>query len=229
MTSAKIAFELANSIIPNLVSGQVYVDMNSASPQVKSDIGEIKHAEGVQICDAAIMGKVPGNGHKVPMILSGGGASVFCNKLIRYGMNMTDLNAPLGGSSAIKMFRSVVMKGLPQLMIESMMAAEKYGVLETLLESLNDSLKGNSIEQLAEQFIARTIVHAERRSSEMEDVISTLESLNIDASMSKSTKEKLEKIAKLHLIDKIGAAPSIDYKEAIQLLISNTETISHSY
>lgn len=223
LTSAKVAYGIAKSIVPNLVGGQIFVDMNSASPTVKSDIGTINHPEGVLICDAAVMKTVPGNGHKVPMFLSGDGAKEFYDHLSKYGMKLTDLNAPLGGSSAIKMFRSVFMKGLPQLMIESMMAAEKYGVLDTLLESLNDTLKGKSVEQLADTLIVRTLIHAERRASEMKDVISTLNDMDIDASMSISTKEKLEKIANMNIVEKIGADPSINYKSAIQLLIAATK------
>jgi 3-hydroxyisobutyrate dehydrogenase-like beta-hydroxyacid dehydrogenase len=224
LTSASVAYEIAEKIIPNLSPGQVFVDMNSASPKVKSEIGDIYHSEGVLICDAAVMKTVPGNGHKVPMLLSGDGAKEFYDNMIEYGMNLTDLNAQLGGSSAIKMFRSVFMKGLPQLLIESMMAAEKYGVLDILVDSLNDSIKGKTVEKLADTLIVRTLIHAERRASEMKDVISTLEGMGMDASMSIGTKEKLLKIADMDIADKIGSDSNIDYKEAIRLLIAECST-----
>lgn len=222
LTSASVAYDIAKEIIPNLSAGQVYVDMNSASPKVKSEIGNVQRPEGVLVCDAAVMSTVPGNGHKVPMLLSGDGAKEFYDSMSGYGMNLTDLNAQIGGSSAIKMFRSVVMKGLPQLLIESMMAAEKYGVLDTLLESLNDSIKGKAVEELAESMIVRTLIHAERRASEMKDVMSTLESMGIDDSMSAGTKEKLMKMADMDIAGKIGSASHKDYKQAIRLLIAES-------
>jgi 3-hydroxyisobutyrate dehydrogenase-like beta-hydroxyacid dehydrogenase len=218
-TSAKVALSVAQSIIPNLISGQTYVDTNSAAPTVKNDIANIPHADGVMICDAAVMSTVPGNGHKVPMLLSGDGAKAFYDEFSKYGMNLTDLKCPAGGSSAIKMFRSVFMKGLPQIMIEAMAPAAKFGALDALVDSLNETMYGKTVEQMANTFIARTMVHARRRASEMKDVITTLEAMGLDASMSKSTEAKLEQLAEMNLIDKIGADGNMDYKEAIKLLI----------
>jgi len=192
--------------------------MNAAAPTVKSDISNLERAEGVMFCDSAIMGPVPGNGHKVPMLLSGDGAKGFYESFKEYGMNLTDLNVPAGGSSAIKMFRSVFMKGLPQLMIEAMLPAYKFGALDALVDSLNDTIYGKTLEELANTLLGRTLVHAQRRSHEMKDVIITLENMGIDASMSKSTKEKLNQLAELHLVDRIGADGNISYKEVISLL-----------
>ncbi len=127
LTSAKVAYDVANGVIPYLREGQVYVDMNAAGPTVKNAISEIKRKEGVLVCDAAVMSTVPQNGHKVPMLLSGDGAKAFYESLAPYHMNLTDLQAEAGGSSAIKMFRSVLMKGLPQLMFESMVPPRVTG------------------------------------------------------------------------------------------------------
>lgn len=220
LTSAKVALEIAEAIIPHLVCGQNFVDMNSTAPTVKSDIGRIPRTEGVLVCDAAVMNTVPGNGHKVQIFLSGDGAKDFYESLSKYGMNLKDLDAPIGGSSAIKMFRSVFMKGLPQLMFESMLPAARYGVLSTLLESLNETIKDKTMEQLADNLIVRTLIHAERRASEMKDVIATLEGMGIDASMSRSTEKKLQQLAKLNMVERVGAAPNINYEEAINLLIA---------
>lgn len=218
LTSASIALAVAKPIMSKLKPGQTYVDMNAAAPTIKSEIANLERADGVLFCDAAIMGPVPGNGHKVPMLLSGDGSNVFYNSFIEYGMNLTDLNVPAGGSSAIKMFRSVFMKGLPQLLIESMLPAYEFGALEALVDSLNDTIYGKSLEQISNTLLGRTLVHAKRRSSEMKDVIATLDNMGIDSSMSKSTKEKLDQLAELHLADGIGVDGDIDFKEVIGLL-----------
>lgn len=223
LTSAKNSMDIANEIIPYLVSGQVYVDMNSAAPTVKRQISEIEHQQDVYICDAAIMNTVPGNGHKVEILLSGDGAQKFNDQMMPYHMNMTNLNTQAGGASAIKMFKSVIMKGLPQLMIEAMVPAEKFGVLDALISSLNKSLYGKKIEQLADTFIARTIVHAERRSEEMQDAIMTIEEMGLDASMSKSTEKKLEQLMKLNILEQIGVEGNMDYRSAIKILCEEME------
>lgn len=219
MNSAKVAATVAKDILPTLKSGQVFVDLNSAAPTVEKEIDELPRAQGVLFCDAGVMGTVPGNRHKVPMFLSGDGAQAFYDVFSPYHMKLTLLDAPAGGASAIKMLKSVVMKGLPQLMFESFEAAEKYGVLNTLAESLGESLNGKTVEKLANTFIARTMIHAERRSAEMCDVVSTLESLQVDASMSKATVAKLDVLAKQHWVEKMDPSGDLDYREAIQLLV----------
>lgn len=217
LTSASVAVDVAKSVIPFLNPGQVFIDMNSASPMVKSEIGAISRKDGVFVCDAAVMGTVPKSGHKVKMLLSGDGSQTVYDELSQYGMNLEVLHAELGGASAIKMFKSIVMKGLPQLMFESMYPAMKYGVLDALVKSLNESLYGNSIEQLANTFFARTMVHAKRRSAEMENVITTLEKLNVDSSMSKTVRTKLDNLEESRMKDLVGTNINMSYIEALKL------------
>lgn len=220
LTNGKVALETADQVLPYLQEGQIYVDMNSASPVVKRKIAEIPHSQGVAICDAAVMATVPKKGHRTPMFLAGGGAKAFAEEMSPYGMNLTVLEADLGGASAIKMIKSVVMKGLPQLMFEAFEAAEQYGVLDTLVQSLNGSLSGQSIEDLANTFIARTMIHAGRRAGEMEDVVSTLKDLGVDPSMSEATVKKLHRLEEEKWADVLGAdGGSMDYKSAMKLLI----------
>lgn len=218
-TSAKIALSIAESIFPHMIKGQVFVDINAASPMTMKAIAELDKKEGVLFCDAAVMGVVPSEGHRVPMLLSGDGAAEFHDEFTKYGMKLEDLKTTAGGSSAIKMFRSIFMKGLTQLLIESLSASAKFGVMETIVDSLTESIKDKSIEDLANQLIPRTVVHAERRVSEMKEVIATLEEMKMDFSMSLSTKEKLEKIAISDQVRELGGIPPIDYKEAIRILL----------
>lgn len=224
LTSANSALAVAKSVIPQLKAGQVYIDMNSAAPTVKAEIAQVPHNEGVMFCDAAVMGTVPGNKHKVPMFLAGNGAAKFAAAFSQYGMKLTVLDAQAGGASAIKMFKSVIMKGLPQLMFESFEAAVKYGVLNTLVESLASSLNGKTVEQLADTFTARTMIHAARRSEEMQDVVATLENLGVDAAMSKATVTKLDLLAKHNWVEILGTnGDKMSYQEAMKALIENKE------
>lgn len=219
MNSAKVALSVAQSIVPSLERGQVFVDLNSCAPTVEEAINSIPRKEGVLFCDAGVMGTVPGNRHKVPMFLAGDGAAAFHDAFTQYGMKLTVLDAPAGGASAIKMLKSVVMKGLPQLMFESYAGAEKYGVLDTLVESLSESLNGKTVEKLSNTFIARTMIHASRRSAEMKDVVDTLEALDVDASMTKAAVKKLDELASQHWEEKMNPDGSMDYKDAIRLWI----------
>jgi len=218
LTSSKVAFKLADQVIPNLAPGQIYADMNSTAPEIMQSIDRIPRKSGVGFCDAAIMSTVPGSNHKVEIFLSGDGAADLMEVLMPYGMNLRDLNALAGGSSAIKMLRSVVMKGLPQLMMEAMLPALEFGTLDALIDSLNGSLKGKSVEDLANIFFARTIVHAQRRSKEMKDFIATIEALGMDATMSRATCDNLQALDSLNLVDRIGPEGDLDFRRTLQVI-----------
>ncbi len=220
MNSAKVALSVAEQIIPELNKGQVFVDLNSVAPTVAEAIDRLPRKDGVLFCDAGVMGTVPGNRHKVPMFLAGEGAKAFYDEFSKYEMKLTVLDAPAGGASAIKMLKSVVMKGLPQLMFESYAAAEKYGVLDTLVGSLSESLNGKTVEKLSNTFIARTMIHAARRSAEMKDVVDTLDSLGVDASMTKAAVKKLDALAEEHWETKMDPDGNMNYKDAIKLWIN---------
>jgi 3-hydroxyisobutyrate dehydrogenase-like beta-hydroxyacid dehydrogenase len=226
LTSASSALGIAQRVLPLLVAGQTYVDMNSAAPTVKQAIDQLPRAAGVAFCDSAVMGTVPGNNHKVPMLLSGSGAVVFAAAFLPRGMRLTVLEAEAGAASAIKMLKSVVMKGLPQLLLEAFQAGERFGVLDTLVASLGDSLNGKTVEQLANTFTARTLIHAKRRSAEMDDVVATLEASGVDASMSRTTQHQLDKLAATDWASLLGPDGSdMDYRTAIQHLTAHARDL----
>ncbi|WP_224786343.1 NAD(P)-dependent oxidoreductase [Pseudomonas fluorescens] len=216
LTSASSALALAERIMPLLQSGQHYIDMNSAAPTVKQAIDRLPRAAGVDFCDVAVMGTVPGNAHRVPMLLAGSAAQAFEQAFTPHGMRLTVLDAEPGSASAIKMLKSVVMKGLPQLFLESFLAAERFGVLDTLVESLADSLNGKTVEQLANTFTARTLIHAKRRGAELDDVVATLEAAGVDSTMSTATRGQLQKLALSDWASLLGPGGSdMNYRDAI--------------
>lgn len=222
LTSASSALGIAQKVLPLLVAGQTYVDMNSAAPTVKQAIDQLPRPTGVGFCDSAVMGTVPGNNHRVPMLLAGSGAAAFAEAFTPRGMRLTVLEAEAGAASAIKMLKSVVMKGLPQLLLEAFQAGEKFGVLDTLVASLGDSLNGKTVEQLADTFTARTLIHAKRRSAEMIDAIATLEAAGVDASMTRATQAQLDKLAATDWASLLGPGGSdMDFRTAITRLTAH--------
>ncbi|AMN81310.1 MULTISPECIES: DUF1932 domain-containing protein [Pseudomonas fluorescens group] len=222
LTSASSALGIARKVLPLLVAGQTYVDMNSAAPTVKQAIDQLPRPAGVGFCDSAVMGTVPGNNHRVPMLLAGSGAAAFAEAFTPRGMQLTVLEAEAGAASAIKMLKSVVMKGLPQLLLEAFQAGEKFGVLDTLVASLGDSLNGKTVEQLANTFTARTLIHAKRRSAEMDDAVTTLEAAGVDATMTRATQGQLDKLAATDWASLLGPDGSdMDFRTAIAHLTAH--------
>lgn len=225
LTSAASALSVAQSVLPLLQPGQRYIDMNSASPAVKQAIDHLPRPQGVGFCDAAVMGTVPESGHRVPVLLAGDAAVDFATALTPFGMQLTVLEGNAGSASALKMLKSVVMKGLPQLFLEAFCAAQQAGVLDALVASLGQSLNGKTVEQLAETFCYRTVQHAARRSAEMTDVVATLHSLGTDTAMSAAARQKLDMLAEHHRI--IPGSRPLSWRDTIHLLTHTTGESHH--
>jgi 3-hydroxyisobutyrate dehydrogenase-like beta-hydroxyacid dehydrogenase len=200
-------------------AGQVYYDFNSASPITKQKIAELQRPEGVKVCDVAVMSAVPLQGSKVPLLLSGDGADEFYHQMKAYGMRMEVIEAPAGAASAVKMIRSIFMKGYPQVLMECLLAAEAYGVTEKIIDSIEDSIGGMDMRQLADRFFTPTVLHASRRSAEMKEVVSMLKDMGHDFTMSEASRVSHENLAKLGLEAEIGADDVIDYKELVPLIL----------
>jgi 3-hydroxyisobutyrate dehydrogenase-like beta-hydroxyacid dehydrogenase len=219
LTSAGVASVVAEEILPLMESGQIFLDLNSAAPEVKRRIAALPRKEGVLVVDAAVLGPVPLSGHKVPIALAGEGAQSFYDTMTPYGMNLEVIDAPVGGASAIKMLRSVFMKGFPQVLLECTLAARHYGVLEKILDSLEATIGGKSVRQMATQVFTPTVIHAARRAGEMGEVITMLDDLGMESSMSTAAKKRLENLAELHIVDEIGIDASLQYGEIIDLIL----------
>lgn len=222
-TSAKYALSIAEEAANYLKEKQVYTDLNSASPKVKRDIAAVIQHSGAMFADAAVMEAVPPHRHKVPIFVSGTGASVLQEAMSPYGMKITVFDGPAGTSSAMKMTRSVFMKGFTTLLLETLLAAYKNGIDKEIMASITKTLTDRSIDELANLLLTRTAIHAERRVAEMSEVVSTLQELEVDASMSQATREKLQSLVNMELKAYFNQEPPAHYQDVLKAIahISN--------
>lgn len=223
MTSPAICVKVAHSIIPYLTAGQTYCDLNSADPVDMTEVDQIPRAEGVRFVDAGVLGSVPKTKHRTKMYLTGAGAQAFYEAFSPYNMVLKVLDAPAGGASAIKLFKSVLNKGLPQLFIETYTSAAAYGVLDELIDLTKDTFKGYNLEEYCNEFLYHTLVHAKRRASEAENCARTVERLGLDASMSHATQKKLEQLAKCDYASRIGPEEAPDLRAVIAMILRDTQ------
>ena len=119
---------VAQSVAPHLRPGTVFLDLNSASPGTKQAAAQLVDATGAHYVEAGVMTSVPPYGIKVPMLLGGGHAAELAVRLQSWGMDAKPVSDKLGVASAIKMSRSVMIKGLEAMVIESFTAARAFGV-----------------------------------------------------------------------------------------------------
>jgi 3-hydroxyisobutyrate dehydrogenase-like beta-hydroxyacid dehydrogenase len=122
------------------------------------------------------------------MLLGGRRATDLAPVLRALGMNATFIAAEIGVASAVKMCRSVVIKGLEALAVESMLAARQYGAEKEVLASLQGTFPQMGWqEKLPDYLISRVAEHGRRRAAEMREVAHTLQDVGIEPTMALAT------------------------------------------
>ncbi|TWT01801.1 NAD(P)-dependent oxidoreductase [Planomicrobium sp. CPCC 101079] len=221
-TSAKFAVGIAQEVAPFLKEDHIYVDLNSASPEVKKQIDEAVRGANSRFVDGAVMEPVPKHRHQVPIMASGNGATVLKDIMSPFEMNITVVNEHAGSASAMKMCRSIFMKGFTSLLIETMHASYHFNVDKEILASIENTLTGQPLEELADLLITRTAIHAERRVTEMEEVIKTLEEAQVAPYMSIQTKTVLQSLVDMGLKEQFNAQVPDSYRDVIKAIQSQT-------
>src|SRR5512135_1079694 len=125
--TASSAADMARNAAPLLRGGQTYVDLNSVSPDTKREIAHTLSESEASFVEAAVMAPVLPQRLKVPMLLGGASAATAAERLQAIGMNVKPVSDHIGVASAIKMCRSIIIKGLEAITVESMFAARRYG------------------------------------------------------------------------------------------------------
>ena len=187
VTAASSA-EVAAQACKAMRAGQIFLDINSCSPGTKRSNAQAVQSSGADYVEAAVMAPVPPQRLKVPMLLGGRRAAELAPVLGSLGMNATFISNEIGVASAVKMCRSVVIKGLEALAIESMLAARRFGAEKEVLASLQGTFPGMGWEdKLPDYLISRVAEHGRRRAAEMREVAHTLEGVGVEPTMALAT------------------------------------------
>jgi 3-hydroxyisobutyrate dehydrogenase-like beta-hydroxyacid dehydrogenase len=167
---------------------QMFVDINSVSPETKrrafACIEGNSGTAGARFVEAAVMAGVPRNRLQVPMLLGGMHATAASELLRSLGMDATAVSDQIGVASAVKMCRSVMIKGLEALTVECLFAARQYGAEDAVLESLACTYPGMGWkDRLPDYLISRVAEHGRRRAAELREVAQTLREVAIEPTM----------------------------------------------
>ncbi len=132
----------------------------------------------------------------------------------------------IGVASAIKMCRSVVIKGMEALLIESFSAARKYGVEARVLESLRETFPGLDWEQQGGYFFHRVVKHGRRRAEEMREAAVTVREAGFEPCMASATADKQAYIASLAAKGLfVGIEPGADWREYADRVIGTEQQL----
>jgi 3-hydroxyisobutyrate dehydrogenase-like beta-hydroxyacid dehydrogenase len=171
-----------------LATGTWFLDVNSASPVQKQEASALIDAIGGRYVEAAVLSPIYPKRIASPILLGGPHAIDFAAVALDLGFTGGEFFAPtVGPASATKLCRSVVVKGLEALLMESMLTARLWGIEKPVLDSLSNLLPAADWAELAEYMIRRSIEHGERRSQEMEEAASTVRDADVDALMATAT------------------------------------------
>lgn len=195
--TASQAVAVAEACAPALRPGAFYLDFNSASPGAKIRAAGIVDARDGRYVEGAVMTSVPPYRIQVPLLLGGPHAATLQPLLQALGFAPRVASEKLGVASATKMCRSVMIKGLEAMVIESFTAARAYGVEDQVLASLRETFPGIDWEKQGAYFFQRVIEHGRRRSEEVREVAVTVREAGLEPWSAAGTAERQAWVADL--------------------------------
>lgn len=224
--TAAASVDVAETAAPHLTRGQVYLDINSVSPEAKRASARMVEGSGADFVEAAVMAAVPPKRLRVPLLLGGRRAKEVSAALNAMGFDTNAVADEIGVAAAIKMCRSVMIKGLEALTIECLMGARRYGAEKQVLASLAGTFPSMGWGgDLPTYLIGRVAEHGRRRAAEMREVAATLTDGGIAPRMASAT-------AGLHdwFVDALAARGasfdangSFEWRRAVDALLAGKE------
>lgn len=179
--------------------GTLWLDGNSCAPGTKRAAAAAIEGVGGRYVDVAIMAPILRDKHRTPMLLAGPHSGDAHELMRALGMNGGIAGNRVGDASAIKMIRSVMIKGMEALTAECLLAARRAGVEEAVLHSFQKSDPGTDWRRRSSYNLERMTAHGRRRSAEMREVALTLRELGLPDRMAAATAEWQEQIGRLDL------------------------------
>ena len=196
-SSSPPAVPVAQACAPAVKSGAWFLDFNSASPGAKQRAAALIDGSGGRYVEGAVMTSIPPYRIKVPLLLGGAGAEELAPLLVELGFGAKVASEKLGVASAVKMCRSVMIKGLEAMVIESFTTARAYGVEDAVLASLKETFPGIDWEKQGAYFFQRVIEHGRRRSEEVREVAETVREIGLTPWSAQGTAERQAWVADL--------------------------------
>jgi 3-hydroxyisobutyrate dehydrogenase-like beta-hydroxyacid dehydrogenase len=187
--TAANGLDAARSVAGALEPGAFFLDVNSVSPEVKRQSAEAVTAAGGRYVEAAVMTSVPPKRIASPMLLGGPHAEAFLEMATPLGFCAQAYSPQIGRASAVKMCRSVMIKGMEALVAESLLTARRLGVEQDVLASLQDTI-ATDWDALARYMLMRSLKHGKRRAEEVREVARTVAEAHVEPLMSRAIAER---------------------------------------
>lgn len=212
------ALEVCGEIKDVLNADKIYADVSASTPAVKEKIWEAVKDTGVLFIDAAMLGSLPKDKHKVPITASGNGAEIFKEKMTPCGMDIQTAGTKAGAASAIKLVRSIYMKGIASLMIEMLQAADAYEVSDEVISSIAKSMDHIPFTDHLDRLVTGSAIHCVRRAAELKGSITMLEECGFSQDMTTAAKMRLSALEKYEFSKRYLDKKPGGWKEIIDVM-----------
>jgi len=211
----EFAIDAARAAAPLLKQGAHYLDLCTVTGKMSDeDRAEIEKGGGRYI-DVAVMGGFFSSGIKAQMLVAGGGAEPVVSWMNDNGFVAQYLGPKPGSASSVKMLRSVIVKGIEALAVESFVAAERQGILPEVMACLGD-IDARTFAGSLVMLMQTHVVHAHRRWEEMGLVARTLRETGVDPLMTEAIEKSHRRTVDAHIAPADGKVPSLE--DALKLL-----------
>jgi 3-hydroxyisobutyrate dehydrogenase-like beta-hydroxyacid dehydrogenase len=157
--------------------GQVVLDINSVSARRKAETAALVRAGGAVYVDMAVMSPVHPHAHRTPVLVAGDLAPGTVALLDALDFRYEIAGPDAGDAAAVKMVRSLFVKGLEAVTVQALAAAEAAGCRDRVLASLAGSFPGLGWPGFAAYQFERVGTHGLRRAAELREVAASMAEL----------------------------------------------------
>jgi 3-hydroxyisobutyrate dehydrogenase-like beta-hydroxyacid dehydrogenase len=203
--TAASSLEAARSVKPHLTGAPWYLDINSVSPGRKQETAALL-GDYARYVDVAVVAAIHPARHRTPLLISGPQAQAAAPLLRELEMQLSVVGDAVGAAAAIKMIRSVMIKGIEALTLECFLAARRAGVLDEVTASLKNNYPSLDWPKMADYNLERMASHGARRAAEMEESAATLRELGLDPLMVDATVKRQREMGALGKDEEVRVA-----------------------
>ncbi|NMM46214.1 NAD(P)-dependent oxidoreductase [Rhodospirillaceae bacterium KN72] len=179
--TAADSLDAAKSVLAGLRAGQTFIDINSVSGDRKRETADLVRSTGAAYIDMAVMAPVHPRGHRTPVLVAGDIADDVRDFLIRFDFDFQEVDGGVGTATSIKMVRSLFVKGLEAVTVQSLMAAEAAGCYDRVYGSLAASFTKLGWPEFPNYQFERVTRHGRRRAAEMRESAVEMRNLGFPA------------------------------------------------
>ena len=223
MVPGALALGAATEAAAHIKPGQTYVDMGTATPPLKEQMAELVEAAGASFVDVAIMGSPLQDKHRIPCLASGREAERYRDTVTPLEMKVEVVGDRPGRAAAIKMFRSIFMKGIEALCVETLLACKTWDVTDAVMGSINTTMeKMRWFPEHVNFLVTTDAIHGARRAHEMDMVIETMEAVGVEPTMTRSTAALIHWTAGMGLKEHFGGEVPANWEAVIDELFRRT-------